>query len=120
MPTPIQRIQTQSPELNRVQDVVVPVINAVLANPILDGRLIELVTDAQGHEVPLTLNGAGSFQNIEHKLGRAYRGWWLVNVNGRARVWEDPAVPSAAANPDVTKYLRLQSDAAITLKLWVF
>lgn len=114
----VTRISTGSEELNRVQDNFLPALNTLLAIPISKGRLIEDELDANKHPIALQITTA--FKNVEHKLGRAYLGWMLIKSNANAVVFEDPAAPGAAANPDVTKFLRLKASAAVTVKIWVF
>jgi hypothetical protein len=113
----VTRTQTQSEELNRVQDKIVPALNVLLSIPILDGRLIETEKNAAGQEVALTIGTA--FKLIEHKLGRKYRGFLVVGCNDNTAVWED--APVFGTNPDPTKFIRMRCNvASLLLKLWVF
>lgn len=53
--------------------------------------------------------------DIQHGLGRAYQGWHLLDIQGDARVWRDPASVS-----DSSKFLPLRASATVTVSLWVF
>lgn len=112
MASSVKRLQTSSEELNRVQDSFIPSLNAVLGTPIFDGRLVDALEDGS----PLLLGT--SFINVAHKLGRSYRGWFLVDNNASATVWVDSTLPDP--NPDRSKFIRLRASAAATVKLWVF
>lgn len=61
------RLQTTDSLLNRIQDKLMRVINAIARKEILDGRLIEDITVTP------------STTRIEHKLGRVPRGWIVAN-----------------------------------------
>jgi hypothetical protein len=52
---------------------------------------------------------------VEHKLGRQFLGWHLVDLQGDARVWR-----VATSTADQTKFLPLRSSIAVRVKLWVF
>lgn len=63
------RLQTADELLNRIQDRIKRVLNPVLKNPLLDGRLVSaLVTPAA--------------TQIEHKLGRVPLGYFIVSGPG--------------------------------------
>jgi hypothetical protein len=111
---PVRRIQTKNEELNRVQDGIVPVLNALLTVPVLNSRLVETIP-YNGTEIPIVLNT--TFGNIPHRLGRRARGWIVIDQNADATVWRDT---TPGANPDETKFLRLRASAAVTVKLLVF
>lgn len=120
MAPPVKRVQTSDEDLNRVQDSILPTVNALRACPILDGRLVETETDSNGHEIEIVLTTTP--KNVAHKLGRAYRGWWVTDRNADARVWVDPptGTPSVDPNPDHAKFVRLDASATVTVRLWVF
>ena len=73
---------------------------------------------SNGVEQPIKLST--SFVNVPHRLGRAVRGWIVIDQTTASRVFRDPLPSSAATNPDPTLFLRLQSSATTTVKLWVF
>lgn len=70
--------------------------------PILQGRLIEGVTT----------NTSGF--NINHGLGRAWRGFFVTHSSLSVNIW------APAAQADETKYLTLDADQNTTVDLWVF
>ncbi len=114
-----KKITVKDEDLNRVQDAVSTVIDAILSIPFLDGRLVETMLDANKHEVPIVITSTP--QNIPHKLGRAYRGWVTTSRNADIRIWEDPVVSGVNPNVDPTKFIRLVGAGTdATVKLWVF
>ena len=70
---------------------------------ILNGRLVEAVE-----------LGAGATTHVEHGLGRAYAGWFVVSgsVNGD--------YPGEGTSSDVSKWVALTVIGAQTVDLWVF
>ncbi len=100
-----KKIKTKDEDLTRVQNAVASAVDPLLANPILDGRLVEGIV--------LT---AAVFTNVPHKLGRKVRGFFIADRNAQATVWRDPST----ANPDEAKFLRLTTDATVTINLWVY
>lgn len=111
MPRPIKKLPIKDNEpLNRVQDLVIPPINALLFVPTLDGRLVE--ADLQGKALAV-----GVFTLlVAHGLGRVCRGWQMTDIDAVASVWQD----TPASNPDPTKFLALRANAPANIKLWVF
>ncbi len=117
-PPQFKKINVKDLDLNRVQDAVAFALNTIASIPLLDGRPVETETNAAKHELVIVLGTTP--KNIAHKLGRAYRGWFIVDKNANADVWVDPAVAGVDPNPDVTKFVRLDASATVTVKLWVF
>lgn len=74
-------------------------LNPILANPILSGRLLT---------VPLILG----VTVVNHGLQRNLRGWFVVDQNAQANLYRSQPLN------DLT--LTLTSDAAVTVTLWVF
>lgn len=62
--------------VNKVQDTVKRTTDGILANPLVNGILLTAVTLKAGSTV------------VDHKLGRACRGWYLVSPKGPYVVWE--------------------------------
>lgn len=108
------------PALDKFQTAVAFAVDPLLKNPLLAGRLLETETDANGHEIEIVLTTTA--RNIAHKLGRKYRGWFIIDRNADARVWVDPpvGVPLVDPNPDRERFLRLDASATVTVKIWVF
>lgn len=119
MPTPVKKIQSDDEILNRIQDGIIPVINAVLAHPILDGRIVDTLAKDVNGQFPAIVLGAAAV-NVPHLLGRKYQGWEPIDRNANAAIWVDPPVAGVDPNPDPTKFVRLVASATVTVKLWVF
>ncbi len=113
-----RRLNVKNEDLNRVQDAIADVIDVVVGIPVLDGRLVETETHLNGQEIPIILGTTP--KNVAHKLGRAYRGWFVAGKNANADIWVDPPVAGVDPNPDHTKFLRLDASATVTVTLWVF
>lgn len=74
--------------------------------PQLSSELIDV-------DIPLT----GGFENaIEHGLGRAPKGWRLVEQSGQADIWH---VTNSTTFP-ASKYLVLASSVDVTVRVEVF
>ena len=98
------RIQTADEVLNRIQDRLKSVINAIAGKPIIDGQLLEGVDVTSAAVTP-----------VPHKLGRVPRG--MVVTQATDYVFQTQA-------PD-SKFLYLQTVAIVTggaikINLWVF
>ncbi len=83
----------------RMQDAILQALNQLTGIALLDGRLVE----NQDLIVGVT--------NVEHRLSRQPRGYIIVNQDGAAEIY---ATSLNAA------YVSLNSDAAVTVSLWVF
>jgi hypothetical protein len=71
--------------------------------PILEGRL---VTD---------ISVGTTATDVAHKLGRPYRGWWVVDNDTAATIRRD-----ASSTADNAVFLTLIASSAATVSLWVF
>ena len=96
------RIQHPDSLINRIQDKLVRVINAIARKPIVDGHIISgvLIDSVE--------------TKVEHGLGRVPQGWMIIN--GQSDVVEE------TADAD-DKFLYLIAVLGATLenrKLWVF
>lgn len=93
----------QSPDglLNRIQDRLKSVINAIARKPIVDGILLEGVTLANS-----------ATNRVPHNLGRLPRGWIVVKRTSGAVIYDNVAADD--------KFLTLNSSAAAVVSLWVF
>ena len=100
----LKKVDSDAPELNKVQEytqqALAPVKNAV----IIDGTLLS--------KVKLV---AGKDNDIDHKLDRNLRGWILVRQRAEAKIWD-----LQDSNKLSKKTLRLWTDADVTVDLWVF
>jgi hypothetical protein len=100
----VDKSPAKDPDLVQFQDRVRAAVNPVLANPLLDGRIIDV-----------TLNPTGNTTLIEHKLGRNITGWFVVDLTVSTSVWR-----VTTAHPD--KFLELEQTAAVEvpMKIYVF
>ena len=81
---------------------------------ILNGRLIETSAIANGQSAPLVLT-AGKDNVVQHTLGRPAKGWFVVNANAAATVYQ-----SKSTNPVPNQQILLVTSATVTVSLWVF
>lgn len=103
MPLPrFAKVQVDDDALNRVQDRIKQVTDALVANQLLEGRL-----------VTVTL-AAGAFTPVSHGLGRRPTGYLVVRRNANAAIWDQ------GDTPDSNAFLYLQTSATVTVTLWVF
>jgi hypothetical protein len=84
----------RSPEYDRLLDILGNI-------PILQGRLIEDVSLSTAETL------------VPHKLGSAYRGWVITNINADATVHVSSETLSE-------RYLALTASASCIVSLWVF
>lgn len=96
------KVQVEDEALNRVQDRIKQVTDALVANQLLEGRLLT---------VTLT---AGAFTRVAHGLGRPPTGYIIVRRNANAVIWDQPNGTDSGA------FLQLQPSATVTVTLWVF
>lgn len=95
-------ISSQSRELQRLQDSLRKLFNALLSKQVIDGRLISGVAITSGAAL-----------EVNHGLGHAPRGWVVAGRNANATVWE-----TASDTPNAT--LVLNASADVTINLWLF
>lgn len=55
---------------------------------------------------------------IQHKLGRSWVGWFIVDRDADCRIWR--VTPAATEPRDDAKYIYLQSSAAVNAKVYLF
>jgi hypothetical protein len=78
-------------------------INPILANPIVNGQMLENV---------ILINGTTS---VNHGLQRNLQGWFIVGINKAATIYDNQA---SNQTPQLT--LSLISNAVCTVNIWVF
>lgn len=78
-------------------------LNPILSNPLLQGRLL---TDVS------LINGT---TQVNHGLQRNWQGWFVTNIDGVASLH---VVPNSNQTPKLT--IPITSSAAVTVSLWVF
>lgn len=100
---PFRRVRTQNAEVSSLQDATEAVLKQIRNRQIIDGRLIEGVTIETVETV------------VDHKLGRALRGWIVVRQGADARIWDQQ---DDNARPELS--LVLVASASVKVSLWVF
>lgn len=94
------RIQSPDSILNRVQDKITRVVNAIARKQIIDGLLVESVSIASTETA------------VPHGLDRVPQGWMLVNGS---------PYPVEESAPADNKFLYLVASSPTTgRKIWVF
>lgn len=88
-------------DLAVIQDNVESTLQPLLTNPLIDGGVLV---------GPVAITTSAT--NVSHLLGRAVRGWVLVDKDADARVWRQ-----GAATPLL---LPLRASAAVNVRLYVF
>ncbi len=78
-------------------------LNPVISNPLMSGQILKLVTLQIGSNA------------INHKLGRALQGWYIVRQRAAANIYD---TQDSNTRPNLT--LLLTSDAVVTADLFVF
>lgn len=95
-------IRTTVRDIQKLQDALARVFNAIQTKEILDGRLIsDIVIET------------GTPKEINHGLGKPIRGWIITDINADANVYR-----SASTTPNST--FVLNASANCTVSLWVF
>lgn len=97
------KINTEDSNINRIQDNLVRTLNPVFNTPILGGNILQ--------NIPLIV-GTNA---INHKLGRALQGWYLVRKRGPAEIYD-----TQDANTTPTKTLLLITDTDVVVDIYVF
>lgn len=103
-PKSLRKLDSASPELNKVQEYVQRSVDPVSKSPIIDGTILRSV------ELK-----AGQNNDIDHRLGRPPRGWVLIRLRADSRVWDDQDKNTLSRNT-----LRLLCSSNVTVDLWVF
>ena len=98
---PFKSLNFRETILDRFQQNIATVFGALSQVEPLNGRLIEDVALSTSETL------------VEHKLGRAYRGWIIVNKNAA----QDVYVSSTTLNE---RFLKLTAAGTVTVSLWVF
>jgi len=99
----ISKTQTPDRVINQLQDSLIQGIKPLIANPFLNGRLIENVSLKVGSN------------SINHGLGRKLQGWSIVRKRAQAGVYD-----TQDENEIPDKTLLLTSDAIVSVNLYVF
>lgn len=102
-PASLPTINSDDRVLNMLQDSWSGLLDPVLKNPLVQGRLMTNVTLASGSNT------------INHLLARKLQGWIIVGRNTADTVYD-----AQASNSMQDKTLILVASGAITVNLWVF
>ena len=97
-----KKIGTKDKDLERVQENIDGPLRELLSKQILDGILLEGIT---------LVNAQTNLVN--HLLGRAYRGFFIVRLSAGVSIWD-----SSSDRPQ--DFLVLNTSANCTISLWVF
>lgn len=91
---------------SQLQQAIAAVLDEINVNrrPQLSSELLD----------PVALT-SGTTKLVQHKLGRAVRGFKVVDINAAAHVFRD-----SSSTADLTKYLPVQANANCTVTLEVF
>jgi hypothetical protein len=93
----------QKLNLDMLQTTWASQLNPIIANPLVQGQLLQNVALISGTTV------------VNHKLGRKLQGWFIVGINGAATIYDNQA---SNQTPQLT--LSLTSNATANVALWVF
>lgn len=99
-----KKINTDNYELQKVQDSVAAAFQTLGMNYMINGELLKDVTLQSGVD-----------NQVQHKLSRVPNGFFVVDKNATADVWQ-----STTANKIKDRILLLRSSATVTINLWVF
>ena len=99
-----KKINTDNYELQKVQDSVVSAFQTLGMNYMINGELLKDITLQSGVD-----------NQVQHKLSRVPNGFFIVDKNAAADVWQ-----STTANKIKDRILLLRSSATVTINLWVF
>lgn len=99
-----RKVKIADLSVSQFQDSVAAFLSQLVLNVILSGRLIENIDIL-----------SASVNSINHGLGRAPRGYFIVKSTADTRVW---SVAANQSTPLVT--LELSASANATISLYVF
>lgn len=96
-------VESETAELNKIQDYVAAAIESLSSSEILDGLMLKNVQLVSG------------LNTISHKLGRPLLGWLVVRKRANIDIWD-----SQDTNSQASKTLNLQSSGTVSIDLYVF
>lgn len=97
-------VQTQSREVNQLQNNIKQILDPISSNPLNSGRILKSQSLASGSNV------------INHGLGRALQGWFLT----RQRDVVSAIYDTQDNNPNPNQSLLLTASAPIVVDIYVF
>lgn len=95
-----EKVFTDDYTISRFQTNVATVFEKIGISPFVSGSIVDATIGT-------------SDTQVEHKLGRAYQGWLLVDKQGPGDVYSQPAT-------DATREVTLKSTAIVKVKLYIF
>ncbi len=97
-----KKIAHQDPQVNRMQDFIEDSLNPLLKDPESQNVYLKNIDLIVGQD-----------NIIPHKLGRAYQGWILTDLNSNAQIW-------STSNNSPTLNLVLRTSTSCTVSIKVF
>ena len=101
MSSRIPQVNNQDKDFQLYQTQLQKTLQPLTSNPMNYGNILTGIALAAGQT------------SVSHKLNRAYQGWIIVDINGASSVY-------SSTSSDPTKFLVLNSSAAVTVSLLVF
>jgi hypothetical protein len=95
--------QTNDRTLEKLQSVWSTILNPFIANPALNGNILQNITLTTGANV------------INHKLGRKLQGWYIVRQRAASSIYD---TQDSNQNPQLT--LTLSASANVVVDIYVF
>jgi len=96
-------MQTESREINQLQQFIAQALNPILTNPQTQGTLTTKVQLLIGSNV------------VNHGLGKPLQGWSIVRKRSAAGIYDNQD-----SNPNPSLTLILVSDAVVSIDLYCF
>lgn len=102
---PYSSVNSNDPEVRAVDQKLLTIFNSIIKNPLLNSPvLLTAIMLSSGVDTP-----------INHTLGRAVKGWIIVDKNATGDIWQ-----STTANPIPTSSIILRSNATMTVSILFF
>lgn len=100
----LKKVESDTPDLTKIQENVSQAIAPAVKSPIIDGTLLRNIKLETGKN-----------NDVDHKLDRNLRGWMIIRQRAEANIWD-----LQDSNTLSKKTLRLRCSANVTVDLWVF
>jgi len=105
----VMRIQASDEEARRMQDYALPTMNAALKCLLLGGQLSDEVLLQPG------------LNTVDHKLGRAFIGWFVVTPKQPAMIYADSMQDvNSSGSPTKPLFANIYSDVQTACRFWFF
>ena len=99
-----KKINSSSPELNKVQQNIQNSIQPIVRKEIVDGILLQNICIE-----PDIVN------EIHHSLGRPARGWSIARKRADARIWD-----IQDSNPNPSRTLSIACSHTVVIDIWIY